>query len=284
MQVAAFTPSDASHLTGSHGGWERAGAELGARLLMRAASIGGGRADDPRFDSVEAFGRAACRHVSERVALALADAAAAEEFASVGRRSGTGGNGLTASQLAMIERGFGAIPETSGIADGRDGDGLDEGRDDGVRGGGQGDGWDDEQGTSRSDGAPPVGGARNAVPLLGVRVALGLPIAGLGAPAASYHAAAAHLLGTRALLPVHGDVANALGAVVGQVRQEARVTVVAAGGHRARALLASGPEERATLEDAVALATREARSRAIALAVAAGVRADDVPYPLLTRG
>ena len=244
VQIAAFTPSDASHLTGSHGGWEPAGAELGARLLMRAASVGGGRADDPRLASVEAFGRAACRHVSERIALALAEAAAAEEQASAGRRND--GDGLTASQLALIERGFAAVPETAGISVGRGG------------------------------GALPVGGARNAVPLLGVRVALGLPIAGLGAPAASYHAAAARLLGTRALLPVHGDVANALGAVVGQVRQEARVTVVAAGGRRARALLASGPEERETLEDAVALATREARSRAIALAVAAGVRADDV--------
>jgi hypothetical protein len=39
------------------------------------------------------------------------------------------------------------------------------------------------------------------------------------------------LLGTRALLPAHGDVANALGAVVGQVRQEARASIVAAGGN-----------------------------------------------------
>jgi len=221
VQLAAFTPSDASQLAGSHPGWTREGAELGARLLMRRAagdrrSIG--TSDENPLSSPEAFAKTACRHVAERVALALADAVVMDEQ----RHGKVDPAGLTPSQRELVERGF-----------------ADEG----------------------GDGASAFG----------VSLSLRLPVAGLGAPAASYHAPAARLLKTRALLPLHGDVANALGAVVGRIRQAVCVTIVADGGTRVRVLLAAGPESVDTLEEGVAIAEAEARSRAVALALAAGV-------------
>ncbi|MEZ5339954.1 MAG: hydantoinase/oxoprolinase family protein [Acidimicrobiales bacterium] len=53
-----------------------------------------------------------------------------------------------------------------------------------------------------------------------------LPVVGLGASAATYHTGVAQLLGTDVIIPEHAKVANAVGAVVGQVRTtlEARIT------------------------------------------------------------
>lgn len=52
------------------------------------------------------------------------------------------------------------------------------------------------------------------------------PVIGLGASAHIYHPHAAKLLGVDAIIPEHADVANAVGAVVGQVSTRAEVTVI----------------------------------------------------------
>lgn len=56
-------------------------------------------------------------------------------------------------------------------------------------------------------------------------VGLGVRLVGLGAPAATYYPAVGELLGTEVDIPEHADVANAIGAAVGRVRQRRRVTV-----------------------------------------------------------
>lgn len=81
------------------------------------------------------------------------------------------------------------------------------------------------------DGHSPEGLARH--PLIGaglaghrgvieVSVKLGVPVIGLGASAPSYYGAVGERLGCPMILPEHAGVANAIGAVVGQVSQ--RVT------------------------------------------------------------
>lgn len=50
-----------------------------------------------------------------------------------------------------------------------------------------------------------------------IRFELGHPVIGIGAPIAHFLPAAAALLGTEAVLPEHGDVANAVGAVTGKI-------------------------------------------------------------------
>lgn len=233
--LSGFTPSDASHLGGSQSSWNRAGSELGARLLMRASAANGG----PTFTSPDAFAAAARRHVAERIALALADAAVA-----AGRPVGKESDALSPSQRQMIESGFAGISSSDDeLPAGESGGELD----------------------SMSE--PTIA----TVPLLSVRVTLGVPLAGLGAPAATYHGVAARLLGTRALLPEHGKVANALGAVVGHVRQEARVTIVAGGGLSVRVMLEDGPVRFSSLAEGVTVATADARRKASELAFVAGV-------------
>lgn len=62
-----------------------------------------------------------------------------------------------------------------------------------------------------------------------MQMSLGVPVVGLGASAATYYGAVGTRLGTRMVLPEHGGVANAIGAVVGQVRMQATGTVTSAG-------------------------------------------------------
>jgi N-methylhydantoinase A/oxoprolinase/acetone carboxylase beta subunit len=75
-----------------------------------------------------------------------------------------------------------------------------------------------------------------------IEASLGVPVIGLGAPAPSYYGAVGERLHTRMILPEHAGVANAIGAVVGQVamRVEGTVTSPAAGTFVAH--LPDGPE------------------------------------------
>ncbi len=58
---------------------------------------------------------------------------------------------------------------------------------------------------------------------------LGVPVIGLGASAPSYYGAVGERLNTRMILPEHAGVANAIGAVVGQVAMHAAGTVTSPG-------------------------------------------------------
>lgn len=58
-----------------------------------------------------------------------------------------------------------------------------------------------------------------------VDISLDRPLIGLGASAHQYHGAAAQLLGVEAHIPNHADVANAIGAVVGQIVVRSEVTI-----------------------------------------------------------
>lgn len=62
-----------------------------------------------------------------------------------------------------------------------------------------------------------------------VDLRLGVPVIGLGASAAAYYGAVGDRLNTRMVLPIHGGVANAIGAVVGQVAMHATGTVTSPG-------------------------------------------------------
>jgi N-methylhydantoinase A/oxoprolinase/acetone carboxylase beta subunit len=60
-------------------------------------------------------------------------------------------------------------------------------------------------------------------------LSLGVPVIGLGASASSYYGAVGDRLNTRMVLPEHAGVANAIGAVVGQVAMSATGTVTSQG-------------------------------------------------------
>ncbi len=68
-----------------------------------------------------------------------------------------------------------------------------------------------------------------------------IPVLGLGAPASSYYPQAANLLGCELQHVDHAHVANALGAVVGSIRQEQLILISPAGGKRVSVLFPDGP-------------------------------------------
>lgn len=116
---------------------------------------------------------------------------------------------------------------------------------------------------------------------------LGVPVIGLGASAPSYYGAVGERLGARMVLPDHAGVANAIGAVVGQVSQRVSglVSSPAEGrfvAHLAEGLKAFGDREAALGAMEVALvAEAEARARAagaeeVQLRVARDVREAEV--------
>ena len=103
-----------------------------------------------------------------------------------------------------------------------------------------------------------------------VTLRLGVPVIGLGASAPSYYGAVGERLGCEMILPEHAGVANAIGAVVGQVSQRAQGLVSSPGEGRFTAHLPEGLQTFNTRD--LALDTLEATlvAEATARAQAAG--------------
>lgn len=99
-----------------------------------------------------------------------------------------------------------------------------------------------------------------------VSLGLGVPVIGLGASAPSYYGAVGTRLGCRMILPEHAGVANAIGAVVGQVSQRAEGMVSSPGEGRFTAHLPEGLQSFSDRDSALAALeaalTAEASARA----------------------
>ena len=103
---------------------------------------------------------------------------------------------------------------------------------------------------------------------------LGVPVIGLGASAPSYYGAVGERLGCKMILPDHAGVANAIGAVVGQISQRATGVVTSPGEGRFVAHFATGLTK-FTDRDA-ALAAMEAALIAEAITRARAAGAEDL--------
>jgi len=88
--------------------------------------------------------------------------------------------------------------------------------------------------------------------VLELDVRLGVPVIGLGASAPSYYGAVGERLHCQAILPEHAGVANAIGAVAGQVSQRATGTVSSPAEGRYVVHLAEGLESFSSSEAALA--------------------------------
>jgi N-methylhydantoinase A/oxoprolinase/acetone carboxylase beta subunit len=89
----------------------------------------------------------------------------------------------------------------------------------------------------------------------------------VGAPAASYYPAVARGLGVALVLPRHAEVANAVGAVLGQVSQRVHITLTQPARGVFKVFTAQGPVDFGDLATALAhaqaLAGAQARERAL---------------------
>jgi N-methylhydantoinase A/oxoprolinase/acetone carboxylase beta subunit len=103
--------------------------------------------------------------------------------------------------------------------------------------------------------------------LLSLDAGLNLPVVGLGASAPAYYPAVGERLHTDMILPEHAGVANAIGAVVGQVSFRRSGTITAPSEGRYRVHLESGPEDFVDAEKAMSLLQtlleKEARTAAV---------------------
>ncbi|MBW6424596.1 hydantoinase/oxoprolinase family protein [Rhizobium sp. XQZ8] len=95
-------------------------------------------------------------------------------------------------------------------------------------------------------------------------IALDRPLIGLGASAPVYYPAVADMLGAVSVIPGDADVANAVGAVVGQIR--ASVTVLVTAPEEGRFIISGAGERLSILGEPEAL--QAARERAVAAAIA----------------
>lgn len=106
--------------------------------------------------------------------------------------------------------------------------------------------------------------------VVGFSITLDRPLIGLGASARIYYPDVANVLGAQPVLPAHADVANAIGAVVGEVRAVATALVTAADGGL---YVISGTGENLTTASethAIDLARQQARTAALSRAAEAG--------------
>ncbi|MGR2740849.1 hydantoinase/oxoprolinase N-terminal domain-containing protein [Billgrantia sp. Q4P2] len=106
------------------------------------------------------------------------------------------------------------------------------------------------------------------------------PVVAVGGPAASYYPAVGEALGAEVVLPSHGEVANAVGTLLGQVVQRVHVSVLQPVHGRFRVFLPDGPCDHVTLEAAYAMARQTTAERAEALAWQAGAAKVEVRFEI----
>lgn len=102
--------------------------------------------------------------------------------------------------------------------------------------------------------------------IIEISTRIGVPVIGLGASAPNYYRAVGDRVGCRMILPAHAGVANAIGAVVGQICQRATGVVSSQGQGQFTAHLPDGPAVFNTRDAALAaletVLTQDARTRA----------------------
>lgn len=97
-----------------------------------------------------------------------------------------------------------------------------------------------------------------------------VPVVAVGGPAASHYPEVAKRLGLGLRLPQHAEVANAVGAVMGEVSQRVHLTVAQPSRGTFRVFTRSGPRDFRSLEEAFAAARGLAAEEATTLALEAG--------------
>ena len=112
-----------------------------------------------------------------------------------------------------------------------------------------------------------LGGHRGAIKL---NLSLDRPLIGLGASAANYYPAVADRLETVAQVPQYAGVANAIGAIVGQITMRESGKIEAASNGVFRAFHHDGPRDYSTFDQALSALRKELETRAGARAKSAG--------------
>ena len=132
------------------------------------------------------------------------------------------------------------------------------------------DGWPEGTASQNSFIKASLFGADNTQSLVASQTTLDVPLVALGASAATHYPAIATLLGAELIVPEHADVAGAVGAAAGSVRQRVMITVTQPSEGRFRVHLPEGPKDVNLQDEALQIAREAADMIARKRAEAAG--------------
>jgi N-methylhydantoinase A/oxoprolinase/acetone carboxylase beta subunit len=133
----------------------------------------------------------------------------------------------------------------------------------------------------RSSASVPTGNANaETAPtsVFALRFAPDMPLVAVGAPASSYYPAVAAALGMELRVPQYAEVANAVGAVLGEVSQRIHITVTQPVRGTFRVYTKGGPKDFAGVEAAIAHAKELAGAEATLNALGAGADGVQVAF------
>ncbi len=249
LGLAAFTPTDAAHVTGAFTGFEVRAAELGAELIARQKTgLGEALACDGRTLAAMTLAT-----LHQQSGLALMDAALAHDGAGEKQASRT-------PLLATLYEQY-----VKRIMKSHDTDTKNA--------------WTaDTEAETDMMVATHVAGtvAGNTARLVRIGMQLETSLVALGASAATHYPHIARMMGVAVSVPEHADVAGAVGAAVGSIRQRVMICITAPTDGRFRVHLPDGPIDLSVQEAALEQARKAARQLAHDRARSAGARAIDV--------
>ena len=134
------------------------------------------------------------------------------------------------------------------------------------------DGWPEGTATNNPLVKNALTGTTGTTPLVSNQMSLSVPLIALGASAATHYPSIAKLLGVELIVPDHADVAGAVGAAAGSVRQRVMITVTQPAEGRFRVHLPDGPKDLKDREEALELARQTAQDVAEMRAKQAGAK------------
>ena len=134
------------------------------------------------------------------------------------------------------------------------------------------DGWPEGTATNNPLVKNALTGTTGTTPLVSNQISLSVPLIALGASAATHYPSIAKLLGVELIVPDHADVAGAVGAAAGSVRQRVMITVTQPAEGRFRVHLPDGPKDLKDREEALELARQTAQDVAEMRAKQAGAK------------
>jgi N-methylhydantoinase A/oxoprolinase/acetone carboxylase beta subunit len=237
---SGFTPSDAAHVLGLSSHWSTAGATFAARIWARQMRHMYGLGTWKQGD---ALGPA--QDVVAKVVDTICQKLIEAGLNDAGQMNESSAGKVAALLTVMALGGGKAAASADAAAD--------------VQG---------------APGAPASGSSA----VFQLQFSPTMPLVGVGAPASSYYPAVARALGVELQLPPFAEVANAVGAVLGQVSQRVHLTLTQPARGVFKVFTAHGPVDFGDLASAVAHAQALAGEEAHARAMAAGAAQAEVVY------
>ena len=278
LGLAAFTPTDAAHVTGAFTGFDVSAAELGAALMARQKNgLGEAIASDATGLAVMTLAT-----LHQRSGLALMDAALAHDGAGEEQASRTPllatlyEQHLKASMAASVAS-HAAASVTSHAAGNEAGNAAEadatQMNDPGMNDPGMNRMAGGTAGV-RAEGRAGVRAGEARLVRVGMQLETGL--VALGASAATHYPHIADMMGVTVSVPDHADVAGAVGAAVGSVRQRVMISITAPADGKFRVHLPEGPIDLEVQESALERARMAAERLAHDRASSAGASSIEV--------